>query len=367
MLSKLTEILAYLETNLDEAHLKKVEQRYKDAIELKSEKPPLILGYLDSGFEAYPYPQVHNDMEKMLYNQLCACMGAAQVKDDSLPMVRANYGVGTVPSLFGLTSRLVGNAMPWVDHCEGIDKIKEIVDKGVPDLDAGFGKKVGQTHAFYREVFSKYPNCERCIKIFHPDLQGAFDIAHLMWGPDIYYALYDEEELVHELLELITQTYIKICEKFKTQINDTTDDGYIYHWSTLYPGKVLLRNDSAVNLSSDMLLEFIRPYDEKILAHFGSGSVHFCGRADQWVNEMFKTKNLKALNFGHVWSMQFGQEYLDLLDTKLEKKLPIINYVLRKQEFERFDFSRHNKGLTIAVGMDSKQAAIEQIRKYYNE
>lgn len=364
-MSKLKELLEYLEENLDPEHQQKVEQRYKDAISFRAEKPPLILGYTDTGFSGYPYAEAHEDMEKMLYNELCTCVVPAQIKDDTLPMIRANYGVGTLPSLFGVTSRILGNNLPWVDHLESTDKIKALVGKGIPDLDSGFGKKISETHEYYRQTLSKYPNCERCIKIYHPDLQGPFDVAHLIWGPDIYYALYDEAELVHELLELITQTYIKFCEKIKPEINDSTGDGYCYHWSTLYPGEIVLRNDSAVNLSNDMYHEFIRPYDEKILNHFGGGSMHFCGRADQWVSDMAKTNNLLGFNFGYMKKLEFGQKYLDYLENTANVKLPILKYILTFEEFEQFDFEKNSRGVTFAVGVKTRKEAQDTLKKYY--
>lgn len=365
MLSKLAELLEYLEQNLDGRHIRQAEQRYKDAIAFQAKRPPLKIGYPTPKFEWFPYPETHADMEKMLYNELCSCIGSADIKDDRLPTIRANYGVGTLPSLFGRKSRILANNLPWVDHCETIDEVKQIVASGIPDLDTGFGKKVSETHAFYRETLAKYPNCEACIHIMHPDLQGPFDVAHLIWGPDIYYALYDEEELVHELMELVTQTYIKTCERFKSQINDTTADGYCYHWSALYPGALLLRNDSAVNLSSEMYQEFVRPYDEQILAHFGSGSMHFCGRADQWLFDMAETKKLKGFNFGYM-AGKFGEEFLEKFHPMFaEKQLPVISYILSKDEFSSFDYEKYGAGITLEVGLSSREEAKAVLQRHY--
>ena len=190
------------------------------------------------------------------------------------------------------------------------------------------------------------------IPIYHPDLQGPFDIAHLIWGGDIYYGVYDEPELLHDLLKLVTETYIAFMKKAKANINDT-EDGYNFHWGTLYRGNLVLRDDSPVNLSKDMYNEFVRPYDEMILKEFGDGSIHYCGRADQWVLEMMETENLKGLNFGRVPSLSYGKEFLSKVYGKAkEKKIAITDYNIDREEFDDLIESGFDTGVTyLTYGM----------------
>ena len=69
-----------------------------------------------------------------------------------------------------------------------------------------------------------------------------------------------------------------------------------------------------------MYKEFAKQYDDRILDHFGTGSMHFCGRADQWIFEMAATPNLLSLNFGWMEKLLFVQEYLDFIMPELSKK-----------------------------------------------
>ena len=209
----------------------------------------------------------------MMYNELLASLCTFEIKDYSMAMIRANYGVGTLPSAFGAESVIAGDNMPWVKHLSK-DEIKAIIANGVPDSDAGFGKRIVETYEFYKETLSKYPKCNEVIRLFHPDFQGPLDLAHMLWGSDIYMDMYDEPELVHDLLKLVTETYIDRMKKIKPYLNDETD-GFNFHWSHLYPGSIVLRNDSAVNLSNDMYKEFAMKYDDMIYDAFGKASMHF--------------------------------------------------------------------------------------------
>ena len=361
-MEKLKELLNYLEEKIDIDHVSKTRILTADCLEYKDTGRHLMkIGYPQSKFPRYSYRSTTTDMGKMLYNELESCIVCIEAKDDSLPMVRANYGVGTLPSLFGLHSRIVNDNLPWVDHIDDIDDVKRLVDKGIPDLDTGFGKRVIETYEYYNEILSEYPKCHEAIALYHADLQGPLDVSHLIMGSDIYYAIYDEPELVKELMKLVTETYILYLKRMKKYINDEWND-YCSHWGTLYAGKTVIRNDSTVNLSKDVYFEFVKPYDERILTELGSGSIHFCGRADQWVLDMTETKNLKALNFGYMPNLEFGQKYLEFIyPAYSEKKVGICAYTLDKSEIPAFDFEKYKKGITYQTSFDSLPEAEEYL------
>ena len=311
--------------------------------------------------KGYEIKEIHESMEKMMFNELMGCIPHIE-SGTGLPMIRANYGVGTLPSLFGLSCKIVNNNMPWVEHVEK-DEVKKIISRGVPDLDTGFGKKLTLTHEYYQEKLSKYPKCSDYIKIYHPDFQGPLDVAHLIYGADIYMDMYDDPEFVHELLSLVTDTYIAIMKRTKKEIEDEYGE-HCFHWSHLYGGHVVVRNDSAVNVSAEMYKEFVQPYDEKILKAFGGGSIHYCGKADQWIFDMLKTKNLRAMNFGYLEKFNFGNEYLKKIGEEFTAhKMPIIDYVLSKKEFSEMEFETFHNGVSYCVSVDN----LEDGRKLLNQ
>ena len=360
-MKELGDLLVFLEENIDENHIANAITMLKKT--LNYEKVPYLpirVNY-DSGYKMRTISEVHKSLEAMLYNELVSCVSGIILKDYSLPMIRANYGVGTVPSLFGLKSKIVDGGMPWVEHLNTVEEIRDLVKCGIPDLNNGFGAKISETHKFYRETLKKYPKCNRQIKIYHSDCQGPFDVAHLIWGSDIYMGMYDDPELFHDLMSLVTDTIIKFLDRELEETNGYSD-GYNYHWGTLYNGKIVLRDDSSVNLSKDMYFEFIQPYNNRIAKHFESISLHFCGRADQWVKEMIQIPQINGVNFGYM-EERFNDDFLRFIkDVCLEQKVSIINYYMNCQEFEKMDKSIFQTGMTIATNTDS----LENARKIYN-
>ncbi len=366
MISKqLQELLEYLENLIEPEHVDRVIELQIQALRHKPIPHPIIRTIFPvTDFTPFPMDQIHEDVGKMMYNELLTCLQPTLSKDYSVPMIRANYGVGTLPSLFGLKSRIVGGNMPWVDHAS-MHGVQEIISNGVPNLDSGFGKKISLTHEYYQEALSKYPKCQAAIKIYHPDFQGPFDVAHLIFGSDIYTAFYDDEELVQDLLRVVSDTYIAMMKRVKTEIDDDFDD-FCFHWFHVYGGNIVLRDDSSVNLSADMYNEHIRPHNQRIIDEFGSGSIHFCGRADQWVFDVMNINNLCGLNFGYMENVEFGQKYLDFVTpAMLSKNIPNCAYTLSQKHYAELDFKKYNTGITFNVEVSSPQQAKSLLAKMH--
>ncbi len=411
-MDNLNKMLEYLENIIDVDKCSEILKEEENVLNYKPMEKINVRVLYNPCMKAYGMQEMHESIEKMMYNELVSCVPHIQ-SGTGIPMIRANYGVGTLPSLFGLTCKILNNNMPWVEHVTK-DQVKEIISKGIPNLDTGFGRRLTLTHEFYQEKLEKYPKCRDFIKIYHPDFQGPLDVAHLIYGSDIYMDMYDEPELVHELLELVTDTYIEIMKRTKKEINDEygencfhwshlyggmydepelvhellelVTDTYIeimkrtkkeindeygencFHWSHLYGGHVVVRNDSAVNISADMYKEFVQPYDEKILEAFGGGSIHYCGKADQWVFDMLRTKNLRAMNFGYLEKFNFGNEYLKKIgETFASHKMPIIDYVLSKKEFQEMEFDRFHDGISYCVQVDNLEDGKEILKQSWKK
>ncbi len=360
------DVLSDLEDKLDVGHLEQVRQRQTQALQFgRPDSLPLRIDCPDDTFARYPYAEAFADMAKMLVNELAGLCASAALQDDAWPMIRANYGVGTLPSLFGTTCRILGNQLPWVDPLNDTEAIRRLVRQGVPNLTAGLGQRVLDTQAYYLEQLAPWPKCRSLIRLYHPDLQGPFDVAHLIWGTEIYYALTDEPELVHAFLDLVTETYIQFMRAAKVMISDEFAGGLVGHWGSIYRGRVVLRNDTAVNLSREHYETFVRPYDQKILDAFGAGSIHYCGRADQWVFQMIECRQLGGLNFGQPPNMAFGLDFLAKLQAATrQRQIAITDYFLPADQLDRVGKQGFTTGLTLHTAAASPAEAREILRKH---
>lgn len=250
---------------------------------------------------AWPTPTVNealDDFDAMVLQQLGACSAQLTAASGSLMNVRANYGTPIIPSLFGVRLYRMAdelNTLPASWPLDGIEAIKSVVDAGVPNLYQSLGKQALDTSARYAELFRDYPKIANYVHIYHPDLQGPMDLCEMIWGSGIFVDSYEHPELLHDLLEIVTETYSAYMHAWE-KIVPARADGLAVHWGMLIKGRLMLRDDSAMNFSPAMYREFFVPYEQRLLSEFGGGAMHFCGRGDHFVPIATTLKGLYAIN-----------------------------------------------------------------------
>lgn len=239
-----------------------------------------------------------DDFDKMALQQFRTCSIQIEEGSGDILCVRSNYGSSIMMSLFGAEMFYMEdkyNTLPTSKPISGgVDTIRTIVRQGTPDLYGGLGEKVFAMGKYLMELKKNYPKINKYIQIYHPDLQGPMDICEVLWGSNLFIDIVDMPELVKDFLELITETYIKFMKEWFEIA--PVDGGYSAHWSMLLKGKIMLRDDSAMNFSPSMFEEFIKPYDQKILDEFGGGAVHFCGRGDHYIRYISQMRGLNAIH-----------------------------------------------------------------------
>lgn len=360
---KVYELLELLERGLVAEIEEEKAERIKKALNYeKAEKIPLRVIYPNqSGYKPASMECIHQDMDAMMYNELIKCLPVIEIRDDSIPMIRANYGTGTLPSLFGAKFKIVGDNMPWVSPLSQ-DEIDGFIRNGMPKLSGGLSGRVSATHEHYHKRLSEFPNCRKYIRVYHADLQGPFDVAHLLWGSNIYLDMYDDPDRVKAFLAVVTDTYIAYMKQILNETNAETGDGFHYHWSSIYKGRITLREDSSVNLSRDFYEEFIKPCNEKIADAFAPITMHFCGRADQWVHSLISTRNIQGLNFGYMPG-KFDNEFLKFIHNACEQKgVSVQDYKSNEKEYQVLDKSIFKTGITYGVNVENYKHAIELSR-----
>jgi len=204
-----------------------------------------------------------------------------------------------MPDLFGAEPFMMADELDTLPTnrplAGGADAIRAALDAGLPDVRAGLGAKVLEMARHFMAIKARYPNIGRFVHVYHPDLQGPMDICELLWGSEIFLALVDTGELVHAMLELITETYTAFMVAWH-EVVPPPADGRTVHWAMMHRGTLMIRDDSAMNLSPAMVDEFCLPYDRKLLDAFGGGAVHFCGRGDHYVSSYGEVSNLHAIH-----------------------------------------------------------------------
>jgi hypothetical protein len=270
------------------------------------------------------WPQVSvnaalHDFDVMALQQYGAC--SAQLADGGglLLNVRCNYGTGIIPLLFGVELFVMDeatNTLPTSWPLNDVAAIERIVAAGVPDLQRGYGAMVLEMARRYAAIAKRYPKIGRYVQIYHPDVQGPMDICEVVWGSTIFYALYDRPDLVKALLELVTETYTRFMRAW-IKIVPFRQPGNA-HWGLYHRGNLMLRDDSAMNLSLDMFKEFIRPYDQRLLDEFGGGAIHFCGKGDHYAPALAEMRGLYAINMSQPEYNNMETIYRHIVDNGIK-------------------------------------------------
>jgi len=221
----------------------------------------------------------------MLYQQLSVNSRILAAGTGELLSIRANFGTPILPSMYGVRLYLMPEETNTLPTCYplpgGLDAVLRLLEKGAPDLTAGLAPAVLEAGGLFRSVLGKRPRLARHITIYHPDLQGPMDACELLLGSALFTDLIDRPEDVRAVLQSITGTYSTFMWRWLKIVPPM--ERWSVHWHMLHRGRIMLRDDSATNLSPAMFEEFIKPYDRELLGAFGGGAIHFCGKGDGFI------------------------------------------------------------------------------------
>lgn len=286
-----TACLERVEDALDPDHLAEVRERWLDARHYRPVSHlPLMTVSCAPDWPVVSMEEMQKDPEKMLIAELSRVYACALVQDDTLPTIRANYGTGILPSLFGCEIKhFEHETLPAALPLHDVDCIRDLIAAGVPDLRSGLGGAVLDTVAFYREALAPYEKLRTWVEIDLADTQGPLDAAEIIWGSEVFMYMYGDPALVHAFLDLVTETHIAFTRAHQAL------DGVPFDRCCNPLGRVSVREDASVMVSGEMYDSFCRPCTQRILNTFG-GRIHWCGDGKAWWRDLITMADLIAVN-----------------------------------------------------------------------
>ena len=212
-------------------------------------------------------------------------------EDSYIPFLHPWFGTGVLASAFGVNIICNPKADPATDAA--ILKTFEDIDSlALPEAGkSGYMARVVDTMNYFME-HSQLP-------ISVTDCQGPLATAFQIAGYDnLCYWMQDDPERIHLLMDKISDALIAWVE-FQKKLTGQPIDGGSFPLGVKLPlgaGGVWISDDDSVIMSSDLYNEFVRPYNEKVLLHFGGGCIHYCGDSTQNINNYINTKGVTAIN-----------------------------------------------------------------------
>jgi len=353
-----------LERLVDPNHVAESERLQEDCwAGRKGSRIPLLLSSQDdmskershfTDWPLYRLDETQQDMGKMLVSELLPAYEGALIGDDKMYTIRANYGVGIIPSMFGCQVHQQADEYPWVDPLETTDEIKAAVTKGVPSLSRGLFPRVVETQDYYRKTLAPYPNLSKTVHIALCDVQGPFNLAFELLGSRIFTDLMDDPHLVGDVLDLTTATFIAVAKKEKELIGEPMESGR--HYQYRITGGVRICEDNALSISPKMYMKFCRESNERAFAAFGGGYFLVCGSFAHVQEELLDTRGLRGLC---CWSDR-REEFLGVWRACRERGICLLWYNLPDKD----DLQQVDSGLIVKVRVGSIEEGKRVMREW---
>ncbi len=252
------------------------------------------------------YEEWHSH-EITLINGLRGAAGLVNAGSDGVPSIRANTGVGTVATTLGAVQTVFEDKMPWITEHVDLEDLDDFGPDTAPaGPDAVLALERSRYLAEHLDGSGITPYCF--------DTQGPFDVAHLVVGNRIFYAIYDEPERIHRLLDNCTRVSIRHTREYKEAVGELPDEGR-HGCSLAMKGGIRVCEDTPTLLNEEQIHEFVMPYTRKLLQAFGGGWIHYCGRNDHLYNAVLeKIPECYTFNLGNPEMHDMKQVIADCIE-----------------------------------------------------
>ncbi len=268
-------------------NIKNTQEQYKKLfLEPKSCDPLIIVDYPIKPL--YSWGEMVRDKEKMLATQVEAVEKRLKLGDDYLPTLRINFGTGQIAAAFGCELAVLEDNLP---ACKThILKDINLQDEQLlkPGMQSYWNEKLLEFQQYFMaQKPQEYP-------LQHPDVQSAFNTAHLIRGNDLFLDMFDEPERVKELL-------FKVNEFMKVWLYETkrgitkAQEGWFYDACGYWKGGARISNCSMQMISPEMYRQFVQEFDSDLMDYLGAGRIHYCGEHPDVIKDFDDNKNISSI------------------------------------------------------------------------
>jgi hypothetical protein len=227
---------------------------------------------------------------------------------DFIPFMNPCYlGQGILASMYGAKQYIDQDQPPFTEgrFCKNIAEAAEKLNNDFEVEHTQWGK-IFKKHV---EVFLDKTDGE--IPVCLPDYQSPYGtLTKLLPNEELMMAMYDQGELVHKAMEIVTGGIIKLIDAVGKW---SGKDLYITNSANPVPGEggLVMWDDYVSVINPEMHKEFCAPYNKKLYERYGYGHLHTCGPYfPRFIDAMLECKP-RSLDIGIMRGM--GKTRKDLL------------------------------------------------------
>ena len=214
----------------------------------------------------------------------------AEYDDVYIPFLMPWYGTGVLASGFGVDVVFQDRMDPAV----GLSTITDIAE--LKDLRKPDPEKDGLMPRVLNAIRQMRQGTDLPVGV--TDCQGPLTTALQITGYDtLIYWMHDHPDVIHDLMQRVTDALIEwVTVQKQLAGQEMTDDAYVL--GIKIPGGyggVWMSDDDSVIFGSELYREFVVPYNSQLLRAFGGGSIHYCGNANQHIENYLATEGLTCI------------------------------------------------------------------------
>ena len=252
---------------------------------------------LDSYPERFRDPSLMYDSERGRAEQML------DWPTDGVPTMRPNLGTILIPASAGQPFEVRRGAMPWPGESLSREKIRALRDVEI------------EQSGLFRRALAFYELAEASDRVipYQADGQGVFDIAHLLYGDQLFLELATEgeEEWVAELLEVSLDLFLRATGAMKRAIGEPPGQmvhGHATPQGLYFPNAgTRISEDTATLLSPAMIQERLAPVMQRSVEPFGGAFVHYCGNHRELYEMLCAAPWCVAIDLGNPEAYDFSQ------------------------------------------------------------
>jgi len=282
--------MAFTPMTIDESHCARLERLYADYRRMYNDpancSPKFIISVPTK--QSSTMEECLADPATMLAAELAILQPHLAIADDRVPTVRVQFGTAQVPAAFGCELAVPTDSLPAAST-HVAKTLEDVYALQKPTLDAGWYAKLADFTSYF------LGHLPEGVHIQHPDIQSAFNNAHLIRGNDILTDFYDDPDAVDHLLNVVTDYMIDLTFHLKAMIS--ADREWFFDWGALWKGTARISNCSMHMISPDFYIRHVLPCDTRFLQAIGGGRIHYCGTFGEVIREFARIPGLSGLDY----------------------------------------------------------------------
>lgn len=201
----------------------------------------------------------HPDPERRLLDWLRGAAGPLGLLNPIAPERRPGLGPGTLAASFGIFLNPDAGFTP-----QGSRPIDDVLAEGMPSPESS-----GLLPQVREDIEATKALTPTWVKIVPPDMQGPFNIAHMVLGDNAFTAPICEPDKWEAFMKMVTDFFISVHDNIAKWIGSERTNPH--------PGSLHRIAECSVNMTPpEFYVEHVLRFDRRVAEHFGEVAIHPC-------------------------------------------------------------------------------------------